>query len=164
MLATAGIYLVLDVNSPRPGQHINRYEPAQTYNVDYLEHILKVTEQFSHYNNTLGFFAGNEIVNDRVSAKNSPVYIKAVVRDIKAYIEFNSPRPIPVGYSAADDLLYRVSLSDYLECVDKDPNESVDFYGVNSYQWCGVQTFYSSGYNVLVDDYSTYSRPVFFSE
>lgn len=83
---------------------------------------------------------------------------------MKTYIEYNSPRTIPVGYSAADDLQYRISLSDYLECIDKNPNESVDFYGVNSYQWCGEQTFYTSGYNVLVDDYSTYSRPVFFSE
>ncbi|CAH2352520.1 1,3-beta-glucanosyltransferase Gas4p [[Candida] railenensis] len=164
MLAAAGIYLVLDVNSPSPNQHINRYEPWLTYNLDYLEHVFKVVEQFSYYNNTLGFFAGNEIVNDRVSSKNSPVYIKAVIRDMKSYIEYNSPRQIPVGYSAADDLSYRVSLSDYLECIDEHPNDSVDFYGVNSYQWCGEQTFYTSGYNVLVDDYSSYSRPVFFSE
>lgn len=69
MLAAAGIYLVLDVNSPSPNQHINRYEPWLSYNLDYLEHVFKVVEQFSYYNNTLGFFAGNEIVNDRVSSK-----------------------------------------------------------------------------------------------
>lgn len=87
-----------------------------------------------------------------------------MVRDIKNYIEYNSPRSIPVGYSAADDLKYRISFSQYLECVENSTAESVDFYGVNSYQWCGEQTFYSSGYNTLVDDYLTYTRPLFLSE
>lgn len=87
-----------------------------------------------------------------------------MIKDIKSYLEYRSPRNIPVGYSAADDLHYRTSLSNYLECYDIDPLEAVDFYGVNSYQWCGEQTFYTSGYNILVDDYSSYSRPVFFSE
>lgn len=164
MLAAAGIYVVLDVNSPLPNHHLNRYEPWNTYNVDYLENVFKVVEQFSYYNNTLGFFAGNEVINDITSAKNSPVYVKAVVRDTKNYIDKNSPRPIPVGYSAADDLRYRISFSQYLECVDESPAESVDFYGVNSYQWCGEQTFYTSGYNSLVSDYESYTRPLFFSE
>ncbi|KAK6201558.1 Glucanosyltransferase-domain-containing protein [Scheffersomyces amazonensis] len=164
LLAAAGIYLVLDVNSPLPNQHLHRYEPWASYNIDYLEHIFKVVEQFSYYNNTLGFFAGNEIVNDPQSAKNSPAYVKAVIRDLKMYIEYNSPRPIPVGYSAADDLKYRIPLAEYLECIDSNPAESVDFYGINSYQWCGEQTFYTSGYNLLVEDYSKYNRPIFFSE
>lgn len=69
-----------------------------------------------------------------------------------------------MGYSAADDLKYRISFSHYLECVEESPVESVDFYGVNSYQWCGEQTFYSSGYNTLVDDYVSYTRPLFLSE
>lgn len=69
MLAIAGIYLVLDVNSPLPGHHLNRYEPWNTYNEQYLENIFKVVEQFSAYNNTLAFFAGNEVVNDLASAK-----------------------------------------------------------------------------------------------
>lgn len=164
MLAAAGIYLVLDVNSPLPNHHLNRYEPWTTYNMLYLENVFKIIEQFSYYNNTLGFIAGNEIVNDPISASTSPVYIKAVIRDIKTYIQLNSPRQIPVGYSAADDLNYRMSLAKYLECSDGNPNESVDFYGVNSYQWCGEQTFYSSGYNILVTDYREFTKPIFFSE
>lgn len=68
MLASAGIYLVLDVNSPLLGHHLNRYEPWTTYTEEYVNNVFKVIEQFSYYNNTLGFFAGNEIVNDAVSA------------------------------------------------------------------------------------------------
>lgn len=162
LLANAGIYLVLDVNSPRPGEALNRYEPWTTYGPYYLEHVLRIVHQFSGYNNTLGFFAGNEIVNDEVSARESPPYIKAVVRDMHQYMKLHSPRQVPVGYSAADDLRYRVSLANYLECGE--PGTNVDFYGVNSYQWCGHQTFESSGYDTLVDNYADYSLPIFFSE
>lgn len=164
LLASAGIYLVLDVNSPLTGQHLNRYEPWTTYNENYLEHVFKVVEQFSAYNNTLGFFAGNEIVNDKKSARNSPVFIKRLISDMKSFIAERTDRFVPVGYSAADDLNYRISLSKYLECSDDTFEEGVDFYGVNSYQWCGEQTFYTSGYDLLVRDYEEYVRPVFFSE
>lgn len=164
MLASAGIYLVLDVNSPSRNRHLNRNEPWTTYTEEYLKNVYKVVDQFSSYNNTLGFFAANEVVNDKLSATNSPVYIKALVRDIKTYIEHHAPRPIPVGYSAADDLLYRMPLSEYLQCVDTTLSDAVDFYGVNSYQWCGQQTMQSSGYDKLVEAYANYARPVFFSE
>lgn len=164
LLATAGIYLVLDVNSPLEGQHLNRYEPWTTYNEIYIKHVFDVIHEFSGYNNTLGFFAGNEIVNDETSANHAPVYVKAIVRDMKQFLKQISPRPIPVGYSAADDLAYRISLAEYLECYDSEPVETIDFYGVNTYQWCGEQTFLTSGYNHLVRDYSGYSKPIFFSE
>ncbi|RKP29537.1 glycolipid anchored surface protein GAS1 [Metschnikowia bicuspidata] len=164
LLAAAGIYLVLDVNSPLTNRHLNRYEPWATYTRDYLKNIFQVVQQFSTYNNTLGFFAGNEIVNDPTSATKAPIYVKAVIRDLKNYIKNNLIRKIPVGYSAADNLDYRISLSKYLECTNNNPAETVDFYGVNSYQWCGDQTFYTSGYNILVDAYKDYSKPVFFSE
>lgn len=164
LLAAAGIYLILDVNSPLPNHHLNRYEPWSTYSKEYLRNIFLVVQQFSTYNNTLGFFAGNEIINDPTSAQKAPIYVKAVIRDLKNYIKINSPRIIPVGYSAADDLNYRVPLSKYLECTNRDPSELVDFYGVNSYQWCGDQTFLTSGYNILVEDYRNFTKPVFFSE
>lgn len=162
MLAMAGIYLVLDVNSPRVGESLNRYEPWTTYGPDYLQRIFQVVEQFSWYNNTLAFFMGNEIVNDERSAIVSPPYIRAVTRDIKDYIRYNSPRIIPVGYSAADDLRYRIPLADYLTCGDDD--SAVDFYGVNSYQWCGEQTFQTSGYDLLVRDHEKFTVPIFLSE
>lgn len=165
MMASAGIYLVLDVNSPLPGQHLNRYEPWTTYTTSYLEHVFKVVDVFSKYNNTLAFFAGNEVVNDKRSARNSPPYVKQLISDMKQYMSKHSPRTVPVGYSAADDLDYRVSLSKYLECEHEDfPNGSVDFYGVNTYQWCGHQTFETSGYDKLTKAYHDYTKPVFFSE
>jgi len=161
LMAQAGIYLVLDVNSPLEGQHLNNQEPWTTYTPDYLEHILKVVDQFSGYANTLAFLAGNEVIFEKVSAKTSPNYVKAVVRDMKAYITNHVGRIIPVGYSNADDLDYRTSLAHYLECG---PEGYIDFFGVNSYQWCGDNSFEGSGYDKLVADYSNYSLPVFFTE
>lgn len=162
LLANAGIYLILDVNSPKPGQSLNRYEPWTSYNPNYVNHILKVVHQFAGYNNTLGFFAGNEVINDDISAKESPHYLKAVIRDMHQYMKNNSPRVVPVGYSAADDLRFRTSLAKYFECGDADV--AVDFYGVNSYQWCGYQTFETSGFDILVRDYEDYTLPLFLSE
>lgn len=162
LLANAGIYLVLDVNSPIPGQSLNRYEPWSSYTPSYVNHYLKVVHQFSAYNNTLGFFAGNEVINDEISAKESSHYMKAITRDIHQYMRNNCPRQVPIGYSAADDLRFRVSLAKYMECGDDDV--SVDFYGVNSYQWCGYQTFETSGFDILVRDYEDYTIPLFLSE
>lgn len=116
-LAAAGIYLILDVNSPLDGQHLNRYEPWTTYTNAYMylsvlmtwllmdrTHIFSVIEAFKGYDNFLGVFAGNEVVNDDKSSQMSPRYVKAVIRDMKNYIAAHVSRPIPVGYSAADDL------------------------------------------------------------
>jgi 1,3-beta-glucanosyltransferase GAS4 len=103
-LAAAGIYLILDVNTPLDGQNLNRYEPWTTYTAAYMTHVFSVIEAFKGYPNTLAMFAGNEVINDNVSAAMSPRYQKAVIRDMKDYIAKHVSRPIPVGYSAADDL------------------------------------------------------------
>ncbi|GAO45765.1 hypothetical protein G7K_0017-t1 [Saitoella complicata NRRL Y-17804] len=161
ILNAAGIYVVLDVNSPLEGQHLNRYEPWTTYTGPYMEHVFSVIEATSGYPNLLGYFAGNEVVNDEESAEFSPRYLKAVTRDMKSYISNHASRDIPVGYSAADDLKYRVELAEYLACGD---DGNADFFGVNSYSWCGTQTFQSSGYDKLTAAFDNFTIPVFFSE
>jgi hypothetical protein len=74
------------------------------YDVDNRTHIFSVIEAFKGYDNFLAVFAGNEVINDDQSSAVSPRYQKAVVRDMKNYIAAHVSRPIPVGYSAADDL------------------------------------------------------------
>jgi hypothetical protein len=74
------------------------------YVVDVRTHIFSVIEAFKGYDNFLAMFAGNEVINDAQSAAVSPRYQKAVIRDMKNYIAAQVSRPIPVGYSAADDL------------------------------------------------------------
>lgn len=54
-------------------------------------------------------------------------------------------------------------LQDYLVCR---PNvtERLDFYSLNSYEWCGQSTFQTSGYVALQNAAENYPVPIFFSE
>ncbi len=44
-----------------------------------------------------------------------------------------------------------------------DPSR-IDLFALNSYSWCGDSSYTTSGYNVLVSDFSSTTVPVFFSE
>jgi hypothetical protein len=156
--------MILDVNSPLQGESINRAEPWTSYNSDYLTRVFGIVENFKNLPNTLGFFAANEVMNDLNTAQYNPMYIRAVQRDLKNYIAKHASRKIPVGYSAAD---VREILEDtwaYLQCDNNDASSS-DFFGLNSYSWCGADaTFQSSGYVDLVTMFNQSAIPVFYSE
>ncbi|KAI1994372.1 Glycolipid anchored surface protein 4 precursor [Ophidiomyces ophidiicola] len=158
----AGIYLLLDVNTPEYGQHLNREDPASTYHKGYLKHIFSVVEAFKDYPNVLGFFGANEIINEK-SAKEVPAYIRAVQRDLKEYIAKHSTRKIPVGYSAADVRDILEDTWQYTSCDAGDSSNS-DFFGLNSYSWCGNSSYTTSGYDKLVAMFKNTPLPVFFSE
>ena len=86
---------------------------------------------------------------------------------MKTYIAQHSDRPIPVGYSAADVLDIRTSQFAYLQCAingDKNDMSRSDFFGLNSYSWCGQSSFKTAGYDVLARDFADTTSPVFFSE
>lgn len=76
-LADAGIYLALDVNTPK--YSLNRAEPGESYNPTYLQSIFATIDVFAGYTNTLLFFSGNEVINDANSTSAAP-YVKAVTR------------------------------------------------------------------------------------
>lgn len=162
----AGTYVILDVNSPLGGESISRYDPESSYNEYYLNRVFGLVDAFQGYPNLLGFFAGNEVVNDAQSAQVSPPYMRAVIRDLKDYIKAHSSRPIPVGYSAADDTSLRQAMWEYLQCGGQDGDTSrADFYGLNSYQWCsGRDDWSTSGYGNLLSTFETTKIPVFLSE
>lgn len=81
------------------------------------------------------------------------------------YISKNSERDIPVGYSAADVRPLLVDSAYYLTCnLTNSTASRSDFFGLNSYSWCGDATYTSSGYNVLTEDFTNITVPVFFSE
>jgi len=160
----AGIYMILDVNSPLPNQSLNRGAPWESYDSAYLQRVFQVVEDFMHFNNTLGFFSGNEVINQD-SVPEVPSYLRAVTRDVKDYIAAQSPRSIPVGYSAADVRPLLMGTFNYLSCGLSNATDSkIDFFGLNSYSWCGDATFQTSGYDVLVADFGNTTIPIFFSE
>ncbi|MCJ1355796.1 MAG: hypothetical protein MMC33_005788 [Icmadophila ericetorum] len=162
-----GIYMILDVNTPLPNQSIDSADPSSSYDSVYLEQIFGVVEAFKNYPNLIGFFSGNEVIDDDTTAGVDPPYVRAVTRDLKNYIAKHSTRQIPVGYSAADVENVLTDTWQYFSCAidgsSTDPSR-IDFFGLNSYSWCGNATFISSGYNVLVSDFQDSSVPVFFSE
>jgi hypothetical protein len=92
---------------------------------------------------------------------------QAVQRDLRAYISNHSPRPIPVGYSAADVREILVDTWNYFQCggnstLDESRSE---LFGLNSYSWCGEDaTYESAGYDQLVSMFESSSHPVFLSE
>jgi 1,3-beta-glucanosyltransferase GAS3 len=71
-----GIYMIIDVNSPLDGESLSRVDPGSTYNKNYLDRIFRVVEAFKGYPNTLGFFGGNEVINDDSNIKNIPPYLR----------------------------------------------------------------------------------------
>ena len=90
-------------------------------------------------------------------------YVLAAIVDMKAYIKAKGYRQIPIGYSATDTAVLRPMLQDYLMCR---PNSTdrLDFYALNSYEWCGASaTYMTSGYSLLQAAAVDYPVPVFFS-
>ncbi|RMD45092.1 hypothetical protein DV735_g172, partial [Chaetothyriales sp. CBS 134920] len=162
----AGIYLVLDVNSPLPNQSLDRTAPESSYTKDYVERVFQVVASFMHFPNTLGFFSGNEVINED-SVSSVPAYLRAITRDIKDFIAKQAPRSIPVGYSAADVRPLLHGTFNYLSCGlsnETSSSSKIDFFGLNSYSWCGNASYQTSGYDDLVDEFSNTTVPIFFSE
>nr|OQO21212.1 hypothetical protein B0A51_13878 [Rachicladosporium sp. CCFEE 5018] len=157
-LANAGIYLALDVNTPK--YSIRRDKPAQSYNAVYLQSLFATVDAFQGYSNTLLFFSGNEVINDDTSTPCAP-YVKAVTRDLKQYIGSRGYRKIPVGYSAADVESNRYEMADYMNCGTDDQRS--DFYAFNDYSWCDPST-YEVAWQPKVEKFGNYSIPLFLSE
>ncbi|KAK5170448.1 1,3-beta-glucanosyltransferase [Saxophila tyrrhenica] len=160
MLADAGIYLALDVNSPN--YSLNREEPAGSYNDVYLQSVFATIDAFHKYSNTLLFFSGNEVINADNNTNCAP-YIKATTRDMKSYINSMGYRKIPVGYSAADVESNRYDLATYMNCGTEDQRS--DFFAFNDYSWCDPDSSFTiSGWDAKVKQYGDYSIPLFLSE
>lgn len=156
--------MIIDVNSGLTGQYIDRSDPSSTYTKAYLQHVFQMMEAFWDYPNLIGFFAGNEILNED-SSTDAPAYIRAVVRDMKEYLALHGPRSIGVGYSAADVATMLQDTWAYLGCsLENSTYSKMDFFGLNDYEWCGDSSYTESGYSTLVTDFAATDIPVFFSE
>lgn len=155
-LDDAGIYLILDVNTPK--YSINRQDPHPSYNEVYLQNVFATMDMFSRYDNTLAFFSGNEVINETTASTRTAPYIKAVVRDMKQYLGNRQLRAVPVGYSAADVTSNRYETAEYLNCGTDD--ERSDFFAFNDYSWCDPSDFETSGWDAKVELFSNYSIPI----
>ncbi|KAI1814187.1 Glucanosyltransferase-domain-containing protein [Poronia punctata] len=159
-LNDAGIYLVLDVNNP--SYSINRDDPGPSYNDVYLQSVFATIDEFAKYSNTLAFFSGNEVINDKPETVKSAPYVKATTRDMRQYIGSRGYRKIPVGYSAADVSDNRMQTAHYFNCGGDD--ERSDFFAFNDYSWCAPSSFTESGWDQKVKNFTGYGIPIFLSE
>jgi hypothetical protein len=157
MLADNGIYLIQDLSNPVDS--IVRDDPK--WNTELFATYAGVVDALAGYTNTLGFFAGNEVSNDRTNTDAS-AFVKAAVRDMKAYIKTKKYRTIGVGYATNDDVAIRDSLASYFNCGDA--SEAIDFWGYNIYSWCGDSSFTESGFDQRTKEFEKFSVPAFFAE
>jgi len=157
LFAQHGIYIIADLS--QPSESINRNSPE--WNLNLYKRYTDVVDSLNNYTNVLGFFAGNEVTNNK-SNTDASAFVKAAIRDTKAYIKDQGYRNIPVGYSSNDDETTRTAIADYFACGDED--ERADFYGINMYEWCGNSSFKSSGYEARTEEFKNLSIPLFFSE
>ncbi|KAF2033343.1 hypothetical protein EK21DRAFT_59116 [Setomelanomma holmii] len=155
--ADAGIYVVADLSEP--SNSIIRDSPGWTTTI--YERYTSVVDELMKYDNTLGFFAGNEVSNQPNNTIAS-AFVKAAVRDTKAYIKSKNYREIGVGYATNDDADIRTNLAAYFDCGDK--ASAIDFWGYNIYSWCGDSSFTESGFDVRTKEFEKYNVPVFFAE
>ncbi|KAF7510136.1 hypothetical protein GJ744_007035 [Endocarpon pusillum] len=159
VFADAGIYLFVDMDSFQTYIKLD----VIAWNQNKSDSFKQVMDEFQKYDNTAGFFVGNEVLNGLSDSPAAP-YLLAAAADLKAYRDAKGYRPIPIGYSATDSAPLGSLLQDYLACRSN-VSERVDFFSLNSYEWCGSQTSYAtSGYMALQHSFEDYPAPIFFSE
>lgn len=153
-----GIYLFVDLDTF--DTQMDQDHPY--WNQTQESRFEQVMDEFHTYDNTAGFFIGNEVISDG-NHSEAAVYVKAATRDLKTYRNSKNYRAIPVGYSHADISSLRPNLQNYLTC-GTNPIDSVDFFGLNAYEWCGQSSYMVSGYSALTNQVEGFPVPIFFSE
>lgn len=157
----AGVYVILDLGLPLNGS-INRASP--TWDTALQTEYLKTLDAFLPYDNLLAVSVGNEVIANDATTSAAP-FVKAAARDMKAYLRSKNSGVL-VTYSGADAPAgangRRKLLADYLACGTNET--SIDFYGHNSYAWCGDSSLADSGYSTLASDFADYPIPMIFSE
>ncbi|KAG5438295.1 hypothetical protein PCANB_002783 [Pneumocystis canis] len=157
LFAESGIYVLLDLSEPR----VSIISTNPSWDVILLYRYIKVIDSMINYPNLIGFFAGNEVVLDTQNT-HAAAFVKAAIRDIKAYIKHKKYRNVLVGYAANDHHHTRIPSANYFACGDSD--SAADFFGINIYEWCEPTTYETSGYKDRVNDFSNFGIPLFFSE
>ena len=162
---------------------INRTNPAGTYTTSYTSFIFSQVENFKNYPNTLAFHSANEVINDNTSSTIDPPYLRVRPRLVFTATTLTSPgrharseavhrqafQPPHPGRLLGRRLPRRAGRHVELPAVHDRRRDRADsrseFFGLNSYSWCGASaTYTSAGYDTLVSMFAGTSIPVFFSE
>lgn len=159
--ADAGIYVVVDLAAP--GLTIGTNNPI--WNDALYDRYTAVIDSMHNYTNLLGFVIGDNIVQGIGDSDSGP-YVKAAVRDMKAYMRQKEYRSIPVGY--VNDIFQNTdnidplaqSTWDYLECGDV--GDRIDFFGANLNTLCGGDSVQLTAIQAVTENIP-YRIPFFFA-
>ncbi|KAI4174105.1 MAG: hypothetical protein LQ343_002551 [Gyalolechia ehrenbergii] len=154
----AGIYVMIGLYSNEA--FISDTTPDWDMNM--FNQFTRTLDTFANYDNLLAVTVASNVIDETDTTFAAP-YIKAAIRDVKAYRDGQGYRRIPVGYTSnADYDSTRLNTQDYLVCGDTIA-DNADFVGLNRYSWCGNSTFTESGYEEIWDEADDYPVPIFFS-
>ena len=165
--AGAGIQVLVDLSTPGYTLNHSQWDKA------IYDHYTSIIDTMQGYKNTLGFLIGDDIDGP---ANETSAYIRAAVRDMKAYMVQKAYRMIPVGYAATYIRGYSSSGSPfpplYLDCGDQAHSEgsAIDFLGINDHDWCKGDYLETSYYIDLISQFTNYADiyhypvPAFFTE
>ena len=156
-LAAAGIYTLIDLS--QAGLIIARSNPV--WNAVLYDQFTMVIDAMHKYTNVFGFIVGNQVVeiNSDAGKADNTRYIRAAVRDMKAYMREKNYRAIPVGYVDFD---YAISWFDNLYCGNSD--ETIDFLGVDFDEpVCSSipSTTRPNAFDLVSDGHAQVSLPIF---
>lgn len=165
-LQAEGIYVIVDLGSSCEGCEITPVSAPSCYPATYKTRGEKIIQQFSKYDNVIGFSGGNEINHRSASTEwmtsNAPCQ-KKFIRDMRNYIK-NCPsmRQIPVGVVMADT--DRDFNAQYYNCRtdETDELENVEWYGINVYVHCQDvdNAKDAAGFQLLVESFKSYKYSV----
>lgn len=172
-LKQVGIYVLVGLASDCENCAVQYQNAPTCYPVELKRRGEYIIQQFSKYENVIGYSAGNEV---GLSAGEEPLgnlpCQKQFLRDMKAYVHKCSTDPvakmrnIPIGLAYADN--QRTFKTQYYHC-NTDPSTDVnnfqvpDFLGLNAYLYCnGNETDSTNliGYEQLLGDIQSYSLSV----
>lgn len=158
----ANIHVIIDLALPG-NSSINRAEPVwdTALQTVYLETI----DAFSKYDNVLAYSVANELVTQS-NLTAAATFLKAAVRDTKAYLKSTNQEKILITTSLIDGATgpnaLRQRLANYIVCGDE--ATSIDLYGHNTYSWVEPSSLQESGWGDFVNDFADYPVPVYLAE
>lgn len=226
-LKDAGIYVSLELGSPKFGESVNREDPD--YSLSIYNRYTSVIKAMATYDNVLNFSVGNEVDfpgdiiggfvakydqcrsspnrEDCIKFKNYEAckdgrdsksciamadkamegdagVLKALARDMKAYMANNNIRAIPVGIAMQDDpnpnppsMTNTTQTVQYYACGDA--KDRMDFVALNAYRYQNSPSYqpdpqsgdpifkaYGAIFGQVVKDYNLKQFPIpfYFSE
>eukprot|EP00551_Chaetoceros_affinis_P010715 CAMPEP_0203673534 /NCGR_PEP_ID=MMETSP0090-20130426/12879_1 /ASSEMBLY_ACC=CAM_ASM_001088 /TAXON_ID=426623 /ORGANISM="Chaetoceros affinis, Strain CCMP159" /LENGTH=636 /DNA_ID=CAMNT_0050539213 /DNA_START=257 /DNA_END=2167 /DNA_ORIENTATION=+ len=177
-LANVGIYVLVELASGScPKCAITKDAAPKCYSAELKLRGQRVITEFSKYNNTLAFSAGNE-VNHFVPLGEGPQWngpcLKKFVKDMRMYAsKCRHIRNVPIGLIMADTNREENTL--YYNCQDEDDDKKDDrydyaeWYGINTYVYCNgtASTLKEAlGFQTLEQSFASYnySIPVLLTE